>query len=247
MDAKNKWIIAAVLTLLICLSVFYAGWQIRESTGYQTANQNVLFQLAAFNTFSTGQYAGFMTYADLEKHGDFGIGTFDGLDGEMLAFDGVFYQVPSTGIPRQAESTQTAPYATITYFHADSAYAVSDMNYTQLKAFLDGKFEDKEAIYAIKVSGDFTYAQTRSPQKQAAPYPDLTGALKTQGVFNLTSVEATAVGFWFPQSMSGVDYAGYHLHLITGDHAAGGHILDCIIQNATVEVDVIKDYQLILP
>jgi acetolactate decarboxylase len=222
-------------------------WQQQATSASTTTKGDMLFQLAAFNTFASGKYAGVMTYSELEQHGDFGIGTFDGLDGEMLAYDGDFYQIPSDGIPRQADPTQTAPYATITYFDVDQTYTVNNLNYTQLKAFLDEKLTDKEAIYAIKVNGEYINALTRSPQKQAEPYLNLTEAIKTQGIFNLNNIEATAVGFWFPKSMDGVDYADYHLHLITKDHTAGGHLLECIIQNATVEVDVIKDYQLILP
>jgi acetolactate decarboxylase len=206
-----------------------------------------LFQLALFNTFSTGKYTGTMSYSDLEQHGDFGIGTFDGLDGEMVALDGIFYQIPSSGIPHQTDPNQMAPYATITYFNADKTFTVSGLNYTDLKSFLDGQLSSKDAIYAIKVSGTYDYAQTRSPQKQTEPYLNITDALKTQAVFNLTDVSATAVGFWFPSSMNGVDFAGYHLHLITDDHTAGGHLLDCTIANATVQLDVINKYNLILP
>lgn len=208
---------------------------------------DVLFQVAAFNTFSEGNYSGYMSYAELETHGDFGMGTLDGLDGEMLALNGVFYQIPSDGVPVEIPPTATTPYATITYFGTDLTLTVSNLNYTQLKAEIDAALPSQDAIYAIKVTGTYDYAQTRSPQKQTQPYPMLTDALKTQSVFALGNVSATAVGFWFPNSMSGVDYAGYHLHLITDDHAAGGHLLDCIIRNATVEIDQINQHNLVLP
>ena len=139
------------------------------------------------------------------------------------------------------------PYATVTYFEADKSLSVADVNFTQLKALIDLVLPSIDAIYAIKVSGTYDYVQTRSPQKQTQPYPPLTDALKTQSVFTLGNVSATAVGFWFPSSMNGVDYAGYHLHLITDDHAAGGHLLDCIITNATVEINQINRYNLLLP
>jgi acetolactate decarboxylase len=246
MALKSKWLIASTLIILIACSAIYVVWQSQASAPAQTAKKDALFQLAAFNTFSTGQYAGVMSYADLEKHGDFGIGTFDGLDGEMIALDGVFYQIPSSGVPRQADPTQMAPYATITYFNADYTFNVYTLNYSNLKAFLDRHLSNG-TIYAIKVHGAFDSAQTRSPEKQTQPYPNINDALKTQHLFNLTGVSASAVGFYFPSSMDGVDYAGYHLHLITDDHTAGGHLLDCMIQNATVEVDVIKNYNLVLP
>lgn len=235
-----------VLVAVLVLCGFFAGLQIQSGSS-PNVNHDVLFQLSTYNQLVEGDYAGTMTYTDLAQHGDFGIGTFDGLDGEMIALDGVFYQVPYSGVIHEARPEQTAPYTTITYFEVDQTFTVSSLNLTKLKANLDEELPSKDAIYAIKVSGTFEYAQTRSPQKQSLPYPNITDALKTQAVFNLTDVSATAVGFFFPSSMSGVDYAGYHLHLITDDKAAGGHLLDCIIKNATVELDEIKDYTLVLP
>jgi acetolactate decarboxylase len=245
MQPKAKIILAVVLTFIIALSIFYAAWQYQPNAS--VVHHDVLFQLAAFNTFSLGNYAGVMSYKDLAMQGDFGIGTFDGLDGEMIALDGVLYQIPSDGVPKQVAVTQTAPYATVTFFEADQTLSASNLNYTQFRAFLDERLTSKGAIYAIKVTGTFDWAQTRSPQKQVEPYPNITEALKTQSVFSLGNVSATAVGFWFPKSMEGVDYAGYHLHLLTNDHTAGGHLLDCIIGNVTVEVDQIKEYTLVLP
>jgi acetolactate decarboxylase len=246
MESKNKWVIAVALILLISTAAFYAVLQFQTDTNV-VVDKDVLFQLAAFNTFSAGNYSGFMSYGELAKHGDFGIGTLDGLNGEMLALNGLFYQIPADGKPVQIAPSETAPYATITYFNSDKTLTVADLNYTQLKTELDSALPSQNAIYAIKVSGTFDYAQTRSPQKQTQPYPALTDALKNQSIFSLSNVSATAVGFWFPSSMSGVDYVGYHLHLITDDHAAGGHLLDCIIRNATVEVDQINKYDLVLP
>jgi acetolactate decarboxylase len=244
MQNKAKATIVVALCFLIGLSVFNVTWQFKPDSA---VDRDVLFQLAAFNTFSLGNYAGSMNYSNLAQKGDFGIGTFDGLDGEMIALNGVFYQIPSDGVPKEASATQTAPYATVTFFEVDQTFSVSSFNYTQLKSFLDEKLTSKDVIYAVKVTGIIDWAQTRSPQKQAAPYSNITEALKTQAVFSLSNVSASAVGFWFPVSMDGVDYAGYHLHLITDDRTAGGHLLDCIIQNATVEIDQINRYELVLP
>jgi len=247
MTLKTKILITSTLIIVIACSAVLIG--IQYQTDSTTPNdKDTLFQLAAFNTFSTGKYAGVMPYSELEKHGDFGIGTLDGLDGEMIALNGEFYHIPSNRPPIKVEPTQTAPYATVTYFEADRTYTVSDLNYTQLKSYLDEQLGTSgDVIYAIKVSGSYDYALTRSPQKQVEPYQNITEALKTQAIFNMSQFSGTAVGFWFPASMDGVDYAGYHLHLITDDRTAGGHLLDCIINNATVEVDIINSYRLILP
>ena len=44
-----------------------------------------------------GIYDGEMTIGELLSHGNFGVGTFNGLDGEMVVLDGVCYQVRHDG------------------------------------------------------------------------------------------------------------------------------------------------------
>jgi acetolactate decarboxylase len=246
MQGNRGLIIVLALIVVMSVSTFYVGWQLGFNSG-AAIDREVLFQVASFNTFSTGRYEGHITFGELSKYGDFGIGTFEGLDGEMLALDGVFYKIPFDGKPVEAKSSWRTPYATITYFEADYSFTVSNIsNYSELKAYIDGILPSENAIYAIKVSGIYDYAQTRSVPKQVEPYPTVTEAIQNQSVFELTNVSATAVGFWFPQSMDGVDFPGYHLHLITDDRAAGGHLLDCIIRDATIEIDQTKRYMLAL-
>ena len=246
MQSKARLIFPLMLCILILFSILSVAWQFQTSQ-VSLVDRDALFQLAAFNTFSTGVYEGVMRYDELAKHGDFGIGTFDGLNGEMVALNGNYYQIPSSGIPQIVHANQKAPYATVTYFETDQSYRISNMNFTQLKTFIDDKLTEKEAIYAVKVTGTFDWIQTRSPQKQIEPYPNITEALKTQAVFWLNNLTASAVGFWFPKSMDGVDVAGYHIHLISQDRKSGGHLLDCVIIDATVEIDQMKRYELVLP
>jgi acetolactate decarboxylase len=248
MKSAAKWALTVTLAALVACSAFIAGWQIQINNTQRSVDRETVYQIAAFNTFSTGKYAGFMNYSMIQQRGDFGIGTFDGLNGEMLGYDGVFYQIPSDGVPRVVDSAQTSPHATVTYFDPDLTFGVSGLNYTGLKSYLDSQLaSSKDTIYAIKVTGNFSNIQARSPAKQSEPYPNLTDALKTQSVFNFTNIEATAVGYLFPSSMNGVDPAGYHLHIITNDKTAGGHLLECQIENASIQIEIIKNYKLILP
>jgi len=244
---KVKEVASCILIVVLVCSLLYCAW-INYTDQECVIEQGTVFQLAPFNTFTSGQYEGFMSYGELAKYGDFGIGTFEGLDGEMLAFDGVFYQIPSNGTPRVADDSQLTPYAVVTFFEPNESFTVSGLTYSQLQKYLDTQLDvDSDVIYAIKVSGIFDWAYTRSPQKQSLPYPELTEALKTESVFNLTSFSGTAVGFWFPPSMDGVDYAGYHMHLITDDSTGGGHVSDCIINSAIIEIETIHQYSLLLP
>ena len=231
-------VIAITLVAVILFAVFYE---------LPLPEQDTLYQVSAFNVFSAGNLEGETTYADLAKHGDFGIGTLNGLDGEMIAINGKFYQIPTDGPPREIYSTEKTPYATVTFFSQDQTFQVNNVpSYSQLAEDINSTLPNYSAIYAIKIHGFFNFAKTRSVPIQTKPYPTVTEAVKNQTVFNLNDVEGTLVGFFFPDSMNGVDYAGYHLHFLTDDHTAGGHLLECIIKNATVEIDQMNNYHLLI-
>ena len=244
---RKRWILVAALALIAVASIgiLYEVAQLQTGGAPQ---EKTLYQLSPFNTFSLGNFEGNTTFADLSKHGNFGIGTLNGLNGEMIALSGNFYQIPSTGIPRQINPDEKTPYATITFFNPSQTIQITAaMNYSQLTSFINASLPSYNAIYAIEVHGDFDYAKTRSPAMQAKPYPNLTQALTTQVVFNLNNVTGTAVGFYFPISMDGVDFAGYHLHFLSDDKTAGGHLLDCTIASATIEIERINSYNLAIP
>jgi acetolactate decarboxylase len=247
MSPKTRLIfVAAILLIIVVSSVFvYEVW---PQSSPEAAVQRTLFQISPFNTFSQGNYRGYVSFAEVAKHGDFGIGTLDGLNGEMVALNGVFYQIPSSGVPRQIGADEETPYVTVTFFQADKTIQVPEtLNYSAFVSYINGTLTDHNAIYAIKVHGAYDSAKTRSPPQQTEPYPDITSALKNQAVFNLSNVSGTAVGFYFPNSMNGVDFAGFHLHFITDDRGAGGHLLDCTVSNATVEIEQINNYNLKIP
>ena len=56
-------------------------------------NRDVLYQTSTINALLEGVYDGDITFHELKEHGDFGLGTFHALDGEMVALDGNFYQI----------------------------------------------------------------------------------------------------------------------------------------------------------
>ena len=243
MDDAPTWkmfvpIAAVIIVAMSLLAVYYQPIPPEEGTLYQTA---------PFSTFSAGDYDGNTTFAELAGHGDFGIGTLNGLDGEMIALDGEFYQIPIDGRPREIAPSERTPYATVTFFDMDQTFMVADIsNYSQLRSEIGLMLPNDDTIYAIKVVGLFAYAETRSVPAQTTPYPPLADAVANQTVFDLNAVEGTAVGFFFPDSMGGVDSVGYHLHFLTDDLTAGGHLLECTIIEATVEIGQLNDYHLLV-
>ena len=58
---------------------------------------HVLFQASTIGALLDGAYEGDVTFAELAEHGDLGLGTLNGLDGEMIALDGRFFRADVDG------------------------------------------------------------------------------------------------------------------------------------------------------
>ncbi|MEI7752346.1 MAG: acetolactate decarboxylase, partial [Candidatus Omnitrophota bacterium] len=104
------------------------------------SQKDVVFQNAPINALLAGCYSGTMSVHDLKKHGDFGFGTLDALDGEMIVLDQAFYQIKPDGKVRLLEDKDTSPFATVTFFHAgQEVFPERAMGYKELTGFLDTK------------------------------------------------------------------------------------------------------------
>src|SRR5246127_2114486 len=60
---------------------------------HQTTTQS-LYQISTSTALVEGVHSGSVSSSVLLEHGDFGLGTFEGLDGERVILDRQFYQVP---------------------------------------------------------------------------------------------------------------------------------------------------------
>ena len=61
------------------------------------ADRETLYQVSTIDALMQGAYEGVQPVSEIRKHGDFGIGTFDALDGEMIVLDGTVYQAKADG------------------------------------------------------------------------------------------------------------------------------------------------------
>jgi acetolactate decarboxylase len=184
---------------------------------------------------------------ELLEHGDFGLGTFDALNGEMIVLDGTVYQVPASGIAEEPDDSMTTPFAVVTTWDPDSEHAFDDpMSCADLQAAIDGLI-DTSTPYAIKIEGEFSTLLTRSEEAQAQPYALLADVLAGQIEFELQQVDATIAGFRLPDYMAVSNAAGYHFHAITAEEQTGGHVLDCQTTNVAVEIDAIDSWRVDLP
>ena len=146
------------------------------------------------------------------------------------------------------QGNMTAPFAAVTRFEMDQTAALENAaNFTELARQLDRYLPSRNAFYALRIDGTFPYVQTRSVPAQEKPYPRLADAVENQSVFNFTNVTGSVVGIWSPEFAEGVNVPGYHLHFITEDRKAGGHILEIQVANATAQMDVTAGFAMQLP
>ena len=71
--------------------------------------------------------------------------------------------------------------------------------------------------------------------------------MENQKIFEFNNVEGAIVGFYTPGYVQGINVPGYHLHFITKDRIAGGHLLECEMRNLAAEIDYTTEFYMILP
>ena len=222
----------------------------RHSRVLEGDNQGAheIFQTSPFNALMAGAYDGKITFGELRKHGDFGVGTFNSLDGELIALEGEFYQVKEDGIVYAVADAQKTPFAVIQFFKPDFRREITQsIGYEQFKTHLQALLPAKNVFYALRVDGFFTSVKVRSAPRQTPPYVPFLDAMKIQTVFDLRDVQGTLLGFRFPDYTQGIGIPGYHLHFISADRKAGGHILDLHLKSGTLTVEHTAEFYLELP
>ena len=199
-------------------------------------NNNIVYQYSVITALLGGIYEGNLSVNELSKHGDFGLGTFNQLDGELVLLDGKFYQITGKGEVNIIPGEILTPFAVVTFFKADKNRNITDsLSYKELQSFLDGMLPGLNAVYAIRLEGTFSYVKTRSLNAQQRPYKKLAEVTKNQSIFEFGNTEGTMVGFRFPSYIDGVNVPGYHFHFISADKKSGGHVLDLKIGNVKAE------------
>jgi acetolactate decarboxylase len=212
------------------------------------ANRETLTQVSTINALMAGVYDGVITSGELKGYGDFGIGTFEGLDGEMVELDGKLYQIQADGVAYTVADSLKLPFAEVTFLDNDREEEIPQgTSLASLQQALDRILPSPNIFCAIKITGNFSYVRTRSVPVQTKPYPVLTKVTKNQSIFEFSNVEGTIVGFRCPQYINGINVPGYHLHFLTADFEAGGHVLELTTDSVTATLDYTPEFLLILP
>ena len=206
-------------------------------------------QYSTYSALHLGLYDGEITIKELSQHGNFGLGTFDGLDGEMVVLDGTFYQASVDGSVQEASPGMTSPFADVHFFKPDQKLTLEGPlpDYAALQAVLDGLGIPANLPVAFRISGTFDYLKWRSVPAQSEPYLPLADVVAQQTIFEGENLTGTLVGYRFPDFIEPVGASGYHFHFISDDHQQGGHVLDCRFSNAALSVDMLDQVLVMVP
>lgn len=249
MDTKFFLGIGLAIVLVFAGAAVYTSFAKLPGSARVPGDREVLYQVSTIDALMQGVFDGVEPVLELKQHGDFGIGTFDALDGEMIVLDNIVYQAKADGHIYTASDHQTTPFATVTYFDRDHATGTDKpMNLSGFSSSMAEKLPTENMVYAVRMHATFPTMKVRAIPAQHKPYPTLANASTNQSVFTYSDTTGTVVGFYTPVFFKGINVAGYHLHFISDDRMTGGHILDLTVPiNTMVEYDITPEFTMLLP
>lgn len=214
---------------------------------YLQNDAETIFQVSTSMSLVEGVYRGAVPVSVLKQHGDLGLGTFEDLDGELIALDGKVFQAKSDGTVQIVADDVKTPFAVMTKFaHADAQFLYQCQSYKQIQQEFDKLRESGNLFYALRVEGIFKSMHVRAVCKTSEGVPLVQAAAK-QPEFTYPFIEGTMVGFWSPEYAKTINVPGYHMHFLSKDQTKGGHVLDCSADKLKLELHKETKLSLVLP
>ena len=201
-----------------------------------------IFQISTLDALLNGDYEGRLTFTQLEEYGDFGVGTFQAVNGELIILDGVPYRATIDGLVSTADPNEETPFAVVKHFMKDEEHTLSNIESIEaLGQEIDQYLTTNENPYAILIDASFDSLVVRSVPEQMTPYPPLAEVVAIQTIFTHTDISGSLVGFKFPAYANGINVAGYHFHFVSDDRSVGGHVLGLELDTGSLYIDESSD------
>jgi acetolactate decarboxylase len=211
-------------------------------------HQHELFQTSTVQALLGGAFDGDVTLDEVLEHGNLGLGTLNGLDGELIVLEGEVWKANLDCTLARPPRSSLTPYAVVTEFTPGEALELTGpLAGTDLEQWLLERGRITDRPDAIRIDGRFESVHVRSVPKQESPYPSLADAISHQHIAELQDVSGTMVGFRFPDPLDGIELTGFHLHFVTDDRALGGHVLSYVALEGTLLIDEAGDLHVELP
>ena len=220
-----------------------------KSKQYLQGMKDTVSQVSTLSALLHGVYDGDFEVMKLKKYGSFGLGTFAGIDGEMIMLNGKIYKVDYNGkVSLIKDRSIITPFAVVSSFNHYKRQVMNfqSINMKNIQITIDKSLETKNSIYALQIKGKYKSIKLRSVNRQEKPYPPLKDVVAKQSIFNVKNIKGTIVGYRFPEYLKEVNVKGYHFHFISKNKRKGGHVLDFILADGRVIIEDKRKFNLIL-
>lgn len=216
----------------------FARSLLSHRVGHGRHEPHEVFQTSTMMSLVEGLYDGNVAYRDVMRHGDFGVGTFNALDGEMVAVDGKYFRLRNDGSVSRVTGDELTPFAAVTRFRPNIDHTQEGtLTRQQCEEVIRRLAPSENLFYALRIDGHFDSLLTRTVSKKSKPYPRLIDAAASEHVVTLTDVTGAIVGFHSPDYAQGISVVGYHLHFLSDDHRSGGHVFDFTVDAPRIRID----------
>ena len=219
-----------------------------DEVGGVDAGEHIALQAAGLHALLDGNYDGDLSVGELLAHGDHGIGTLNGLDGELIILDGEAWRAAADGSVTRVAPEQKTPFAVVTRLGDTDSFSVDEpLANDALLALIDEHLPAGERNAVVRIDGRFDRIHARSVPKQAPPYRPLDEVAQDMVEWTWNGLNATVVGFRFDAAADGLEIVGHHMHVISDDRAHSGHVLGCDLAWGRVRVESIEELHCELP
>lgn len=210
-------------------------------------SRDVLYLSAPVNSLLKGFYKQDTSIGEIKKYGDFGLGTFNNLDGEMVMIDGQVFQLSHDGFTYSVQDDTRTPFSAVTFFNPQ---IVEDFeggfDHATFNSILEKMILSPNMLFAIRIDGEFDYVKVWSVSRQEN-YKQLTESEDDRPVFEFTGMEGILAGFYVPRFIKSLCMPGFHLHFLTSDKKRGGHLQECSLKRMQITMQVLPKLTLNLP
>ena len=245
-----KFGILAVVAIMLTCSI--AGCVDTPSTTKASSlpqGEQTFYQNGLISSLLDGNYNGTVTLSTLiQSNTTCGLGTVDHLDGELIILDGTAYQIRSDGIVHIVSPGETTPFAQAAPFSDPTRLLIQTtgdrpLSGNDLAALISTANEHPAQFKIIRIEGTFETLNVRSVPRQEPPYIPLSEVVKNQSIFPFTNVNGTIIGVWSPAwTGAGLSVPGEHLHFLSTDCRAAGHVLNFSFVTGTIDLQEYPDF-----
>lgn len=220
---------------------------LRALADFLDLEHHTVYQVSTSGALVEGVLQGAVQLREVLKHGDFGLGTFHGLDGEGILLDGQCWQALSDGTVRSVDADQMTPFWVATRFQSEKDERIENIqDIDDLYRRIDAMRLSDNIFTGIRIEGFFRRIDVRVACKSELG-TDLVTATHDQAEFHMSNIEGTLIGFYTPEYAHTIGVPGYHLHFISQDRSRGGHVLGVAADSLGVSLDFGNELKLILP